>query len=136
MRKSQTTPQSWSQKGVTCFSSHLGKSYRTCTARNQPSLGSRPIPRINLPTRKKWFGEQVGFLWLPHTLATASLVPRPCGRRETAWSKLLVHVQSSPENLESIYVGKFSVKPICIRPIYFRIIKRCSRLPVELPSAP
>ena len=37
---------------------------------------------------------------------------------------------------ESIYVWKLSVKSIRIRPIYFRIMERYSRLPVELPSTP
>ena len=37
---------------------------------------------------------------------------------------------------ESVYVWKLSVKLIHIRPIYFRIMERYSRLLVELPSTP
>ena len=63
-------------------------------------------------------------------LPPTSLVPRPRGKRKTAWYRLFVHVQSCPEKPGNLFTfGNCQYKiNTCTSDIYFRIIER---LPVE-----
>ena len=48
-----------------------------------------------------------------------------------------INGEHSPQKTwESVYVWKWSVKSTRIKSIYFRIIERCTHLPVEIPSTP
>ena len=44
--------------------------------------------------------------------------------------------EHSQKTWESVYVWKWLVKSTRIKSIYFRIIERCTHLPVEIPSTP
>ena len=60
-----------------------------------------------------------------------SLVPRPRGRRKNGLVSTVCACAIIPSTTwEFVYAWKLSVKSIRIRPIYFRIIERCSRLQV------
>ena len=80
------------------------------------------------PSSSAWEG-------LVPRLRACNLVPWPRGRRKS----LLVLTACACTTIqrktwESIYIGKLSVKLICMLPLYFCIMERYSHLPVELPS--
>ena len=52
------------------------------------------------------------------------------GEKRPGIYRLRMH-DHSQKTWEFVYAWKLSVNSICIRPIYFRIIERCSCLPIE-----